>query len=454
MPEDDDAPTKVDEPSAHPEPDTTPASGRIDPVSTAAVAAHAQRLRPLRIIYATVVTAVVVIALVIVKIAYSHGEISHVHLHTVSSAPPSISTAPTPNTALTQAWSSTDATAIGSPLVEGTVVTYDAHTMSGRDALTGKQTWSYTRTDRTMCTAIQSQSVAIAVFKLHGNCDELTALDATTGARRWTRTLDKDGAEFNGPATYQVDGSNVMLVSRTSIYAVSIGGTADQGNGGLDYWTFHHVGCTINGAVLGTAGALISQTCHGQDCNGHKFCGDGTQLLLRDGTTGYDDKSTTNPDIVKWNDLGTDLVPTSAGQTVTARDPDGATLRGFDVKTGKQNTQLALTGDSGSQVPSGFVSGTDADAIWIGTRLYALSSGDTSFRWQVPATSTPTISVLAELFKASLGLTTTRTAVVGIDPATGKVLTRYRVPVPVAGSMVYPLGAGLLVGGPHTVVYR
>jgi outer membrane protein assembly factor BamB len=355
---------------------------------------------------------------------------------------------------LTQAWTSTDATAIGSPLVEGTVVTYDAHTMRGRDALTGEQTWSYTRTDRTMCTAIQSQSVAIAVFKLHGNCDELTALDATTGTRRWTRTLDKDGAEFNGPASYQVDGSNVMFVSHTSIYAVSIGGTADQGNGGLDYWTFHHVGCTINGAVLGTAGALISQTCHGEDCNGHKFCGDGTQLLLRDGTTGYDDKSTTNPDIVKWNDIGTDLVPTSAGQTVTARDPDGATLRGFDVKTGKQNTQLALTGDSGSQAPSGFVSGTDGDAIWIGARLYALTSGDRSFRWQVPATATPTVAVLAELFKAPLALTTTRTAVVGIDPATGKVVTRYRVPVPVTSSMIYPLGTGLLVAGPHTVVYR
>ncbi len=446
MPGDDDAPTKVDEPSTEAAP--------ADPVSTAAVAAHAQRLRPFRIIYAATVIAVVVIALVIVKIAYDHGEISHVHLQTIESAPPSISNAPTPSTTLTQAWSSTDATAIGAPVAEGTVVTYDEHTMRGRDALTGKQTWSYTRTDRTLCTAIQSQSVAIAVYRLDGNCDELTALDATTGTRRWTRTLDKDGAVFDGPATYQVDGSNVMFVSRTSIYAVSIGGTEDEGNGGLDYWTFYHVGCTINGAVLGSSGALISQTCHGQDCSGHKFCGDGTQLLLRDGSTGYDDKSTTNPDIVKWNDLGTDLVPTSSGNTVTARDPDGATLHAFNVKTGKQTAQLALTGDSGTQAPSGYVSGTDGDAIWIGTRLYALSSGSTSFRWQLPSTTTPTVSVVAQLFKAQPALTTTRSAVVAFDPSTGKVTTRYRVPVPVAGSMVYPLGAGLLVGGPHTVVYR
>src|ERR1700742_3983855 len=122
MPGDDDAPTKVDEPSAHPEPaagpTAEPGAEPTNPVSTAAVAAHAQRLRPLRTVYAAVVTAVVIAAVVIVKIAYDHGEISHVHLQTINSAPPSISTAPTPNTALTQAWTSTDATAIGSPLDE------------------------------------------------------------------------------------------------------------------------------------------------------------------------------------------------------------------------------------------------------------------------------------------------------------------------------------------------
>ncbi len=441
MPGDDDASTKVD----------TPPPGRA---ADHVLAAYSRRMRSLRIYYAVAVTAVVAAALVIVKIAYDHGEISHVHLHTISSAPASVSNAPVPDAKLTQAWASTDATAIGTPLVGGTVVTYDAHTVRGRDALTGRPTWSYTRSDRTVCTAVESQSVAVAVYKLHGNCDEVTGLDATTGTRRWTRTLDKDGAEFNGPATYQVNGSNVMFVSANAIYAVSIGGTADDGNGGLDYWTFHHPGCTINGAVLGNAGALISQTCHGEDCNGHKFCGDGPQLLLRDPTTGYDDKSTTNPDIVKWNALGVDLVPTSAGETVTARDPDGATLHVFDPKTGKQQAQLALTGGSGSRAPSGFVGGTDADLIRVGTRTYALSDGDTSFRWQAPTTTTPTVSVTAELLKGPIALCTTSSAVVGIDPATGKVATRYPIPLPPAGSMIYPLATGLLVAGPHTVVYR
>jgi hypothetical protein len=429
----------------------------VDPpapsTSDEVIAAYTRRLRPWRIGYAIAVTAVVVVALVIVKIAYDHGEISHVHLHTVANPPPSIANSPTPAASLTKAWSSTDATAIGTPLVDGTVVTYDAHTVRGRNALTGAPTWSYTRTDRTVCTAIQTESVTIAVYKLHGDCDELTALESTTGDRRWTRTLDKDGAVFDGPASYSVDGGNVMLVSRTSIYSLSAAGTADDGNGGLDYWTFYHRGCAINGAVLGSGGALISQTCHGEDCQQRKFCGDGTQLLLRDGSASYDDKSTTNPDQVKWNDLGNALVPTSAGATVTARDAGGATLTRFDAKTGKAAARLALTGPSGAGAASAFRTGTDADLIWVGRTTYALRSGDSSFAWRAGSTGVPTTPSSTVLSGAAL-LTPTSSGAVALDPDNGTVSTRYPIAPPAAGSTVTPLGSGLLVAGAHTVVYR
>lgn len=440
MAEDGSAPTTVADPSA-------------DPVSEAALAAYARRMRPWRIGYAVAIVVVVAVALVIVKIAYDHGEISHVRLHTVASAPPSISTAPTPTAALTRAWSTSDATAIGTPAVGGTVVAHSAHTVRGRDAITGRQTWSYTRTDRTVCAAIQTDNVTIAVYRLHGDCDELTALDSETGARRWTRTLDKDGAVFDGPASYSVDGGNVLFVSRTSIYAVAVGGTADQGNGGLDYWTFFHVGCTINGATLGDAGALISQTCHGEDCQSRKYCGNGTQLLLRDATAGYDEKSTTNPDKIKWNDLGSDLVPTSAGATVTARDPDGATLHVLKAANGTQSARLPLVGDSGSSAPAGVQIGTDADLIWIGGRTYALGAGDTSFRWQLATAGVPTVANTM-IFTKSAALAPTASGAVLFDPATGRSTRSYPVAPPAPGSRVLPLGSGLLVAGAHTLVYR
>jgi hypothetical protein len=421
--------------------------------SDAAIAAYTRRLRPLRIGYAIAVTAAVVVALVLVKIAYDRGEISHVHLHTIASPPPSVANSPSPAPAPTRAWSSTDATAIGTPVVDGTVVTYDAHTVRGRNALTGAPTWSYTRTDRTVCTAIQTQVVAVAVYRLHGNCDELTALDATTGDRRWTRTLDKDGAIFDGPASYFVDGGNVMLVSHTSIYSLSVAGTADDGNGGQDYWTFYHRGCTINGAVLGSGGALISQTCHGEACQQRKFCGDGTQLLLRDGSATYDDKSTTNPDQVKWNDLGTDLVPTSAGATITARDPAGATLTSFNAKTGKAGARLALDGPSGSGAGSAVTTGTDADLIWIGRHTYALRSGDTSFVWRTDSTGVPTTQSTTVLHGTAL-LAPTSSGAVALDPGKGTVSASYPIAAPATGSTVVPLGPGLLVAGTSTVVYR
>lgn len=423
-----------------------------DPAGEAALAAYARRMRPWRIAYTAAIVVVVAAALVIVKIAYDHGEISHVHLHTAA-APPSIATAPTPTATLARAWWTSDATAIGTPVAGGTVVTYAAHTVRGRDAVTGRQTWSYTRTDRTVCTAVQTDSVTVAVYRLHGNCDELTALDSETGARRWTRTLDKDGAAFNGPATYAVNGGTVLFVSRTSIYAVAVGGTADQGNGGLDYWTFFHVGCTVNSATLGNAGALISQTCHHQACAGHKFCGDGPQLLLRDATAGYDDKSTTNPDKIKWNDLGSTLVPTSSGATVTARDPDGATLHVLNPADGKQTARLPLAGNAGAGVASGVDSGTDADLIWIGDRTYALGSGRSSFRWQAATTGIPTTDGTA-IFTGSVGLAPTSSAAVLFDPATGRTRHTYPVTPPPPGSRVFPLGTGLLVAGRHTVVYR
>ena len=72
----------------------------------------------------------------------------------------------------------------------------------GRNARTGATTWSYTRTDRTVCTAAQLDGTTIAIYAVHGNCDEVTALDSGTGRRTWTRTLDKDGMPLNGRPTY------------------------------------------------------------------------------------------------------------------------------------------------------------------------------------------------------------------------------------------------------------
>ena len=155
------------------------------------------RLRPWRIGYAAAIAAVVIAVGVIVKIAYSHGEISHATLRTAANPAPAVSLGTTSAT-LSRAWDSADHTASVRRTGDGTVVTYSEHAVTGRDGLSGKPTWSYTRADRTTCTAAQLGGVTIAVFEVNGNCDELTALDTETGVRQWVRTLDKDGHELNG----------------------------------------------------------------------------------------------------------------------------------------------------------------------------------------------------------------------------------------------------------------
>ncbi|HZZ97908.1 MAG TPA: PQQ-binding-like beta-propeller repeat protein [Jatrophihabitantaceae bacterium] len=427
---------------------------RVNALSAAAIARHNQRMRPLRGIYAAVLAVLAVAVVVIVVIAYTNGEISHVTLKTVAAGPTKVALQ-SPASTLTRKWTSTDSTAIGTPYDDGTVVTYDTHTVRGRNALTGKQTWSYTRTDRAVCTAIQDQGVTVAVYALHGNCDELTAVSTDTGQRKWTRTLDKDGAEFDGPASYSLQPGNAMFVSATSIYAV-----ADEDNAGLDWWTFHHSGCTINSAVVGVAGALISQTCTNEKCGDAKFCGDGKQLLLREATTGTDDKSSTNhnnPDQIVWNLRNSDLVPVLAGRQIAARDPSTGRLTLLDATNGKSKGQLDLANRSGA-VATTFTSVLDADLIWSGGRTYALKADTTAFAWHADTGYLPTAistdgSSPGNLADARLAVATSR-GITQLDGADGRARHAFSVPAPAPGSLVYPFGTGFIVAGQTTTVYQ
>ena len=422
----------------------------------AALERYRRRMRPWRIGYAAGIAAVVVALVVVVVVAWNHGEISHVTLKTVPSAPASVALRP-PSTAQQLAWRSADTTAIGTPYWQGTIVTHDVHTVRGRDARTGAQTWSYTRTDRTVCTAIQDGGVTVAVYRLHGNCDQLTALDSGTGARRWTRTLDKDGAEFNGPATYSVQSGSIMFVSAHAIYDVATSGTADQGNGGLDFWVFREQGCTIGSAVLGSTGALISQTCSGRHCTDLKFCGNGHQLLLRDASAGENTDSSKNhgnPDQIIWNKIGVDLVPVSAGQVIAARTPDGRTLEVLGSQKPTVSARLPIAAGTATATTSA----ADADLIWSGGTTYALTSGASHYSWRAPSAGPPTItgdsSSPAILSRARIAVPT-KTGVALLDGNTGRVRTsRPLDQPPPRGSRAFPFGTGFVIAGASTAVYR
>jgi hypothetical protein len=399
-------------------------------------------------IYAAVLSAVVLAGILVVAVAWSHGEAAHTSLHTARSAPPSLAVqSATANP--TQAWSSADHLAIGAPQYSGTVVTFAARTVRGRNARTGAQTWAYTRTDRTVCTAAQLGGTTIAVFELHGNCDELTALDSSTGVRRWTRTLDKDGQPVNGRPQFQAYSYALLVTTPTAIYDV------DPGSG-LDRWTYSRFGCRIEGAVVGQAGALISQTCAASaQCPDPKYCASGPQLLLRDPYQGNGDSSKPNPDQIKWLLHRNSSTPVSSGQLITAVDPGGARLDVFDQSTGKV---IATTAIAAASAPVRAIDTSGGELIWTGNQLYLAQLGTDVVAWSTPLAVRPTLVALDGSDPPNISDARLTALVAGsvqeFDPHTGKLLAQIAVTPTPSGVLAYPFGTGFLISGAGgTVAY-
>ena len=415
-----------------------------------AIRRYSSRMRRARVVYFSVVLAIVVLVGAGVAVAWSNSEIAHVSMHTVGSGPPPLPIAAA-SRQLRRVWRTPDRTAIGDPQWHGTVVTYSPHTVRGRNARTGRRTWSYTRTDRSVCTAVQTVGITVAVYAKDGNCDELTALDSNTGAIKWTRTLDEDGKPINGTPTYQVQSDTVLISSHQVIYAI-------DPSSGIDRWTWYHYGCAIHHVVLGSAGALISQTCtQAQNCSGHKMCGPGNQLLLRDGVAGYDQNSTRNPDQVIWNRFGNTDIPVSADSLISAVNPATRALQTFTDKHGRTAGSVALTPPPPALTPVTANTTISGEIVWIGGRIYAIANR--SQRWTARADAPPTVvppSGTQIPQDATARITAPRNGrVVAFSGRTGRVIRRFSVRAGGRGWSARPLGAGLLVSSRSaTAAYR
>jgi hypothetical protein len=434
------------EPAAEP-PAQPPQSG-----SDAALARYRKSMRRSRTIYYAVLAVIVAAMGTFVGVVWSHSEVAHASLHSVGSAPPTVALG-SPSQTQQQAWRTTDRVALGAPTWGGTVVTFSAHTVGGRDARTGKRTWSYTRTDRAVCTAVQLTGTTIAVYRNGGNCDEVSAFDSGTGQRRWTRTLDMDGMPLDGQPTYQFTSFTLLVASSDVVYAV-------DPVTGLNRWTYQRYGCRIEHVALGAGGALISQNCSAAvRCTNVKFCGRGPQLLLRDGSAAQGDDNKPNADQIKWNKLGDDTVPVSADQIISSVDPDGRTLRVFDATKGSTTGTVTLDPASDRLGPVSAIATSGPELVWLSGRTYAIRSGSDTPDWSTASPSPPTVSSTVDEetpTPATARITVpTGSGIAILDGNDGRVINRFAVQAPPAGSLVYSLGTGFLVAAPNgAVAYR
>ena len=227
---------------------------RPDDASTTASNRHVAAMRRAWRWYLAAIGVVILAVAAMVWVVWSHGEIVHAHLHTATGAPPSV---PVGQMSITPqlAWRTNERAASGQPVDGGTIVTYSAHTVHGRDVRSGTETWSYTRTDRTICQVVQEQGHTVAFYLRGRNCDEANAFDTGTGKRAWERTLDTESHPVNGRPTITPTSDGIYVSTASVIYAVRL-------NEGYDFWEYVQPdGCHLTGLAVGSAGALIAQQC-------------------------------------------------------------------------------------------------------------------------------------------------------------------------------------------------
>ena len=419
-----------------------------DTRSRDALTRYQRSMRVARIRYVSALSVAALLLLTLVTVAYSRGEIAHARLSTaVAPARPLMLQAPTVRQR--EVWSSRDRSAVGTPVWGGTLITYSSHGVRGRDARSGTITWSYARTDRRLCQAVQDQGVTVAIFEVGGNCDEVTALDSRTGTRRWTRTLDEDGAALTGHPTYSVTAATIMITAPTVIYAI-------DPRSGLDRWVYQPARCTISSAVLGSSGALISQRCDTPPCAGADFCGTGPQLLLRDAGAARDDNAARNRDQITWNRIGAEAIPLSAGGVLTAFDPASNAIDILAPATGNVRATLPppAAGLSRSRRPitSGIadLAVRQADLVWIGGLTYALATSTDRLLWTRPTRALPTALTSGHLVAAP-----DAAGVALLDPNTGRVRQHFAIASGGPDAVrAYRLGSGFVIAGSATTVFR
>lgn len=329
---------------------------------------------------------VVVLALGSIATCVVLANRSDAHNTTLVTGPAAVGQAAQPTVfppSLGEVWQQ-PSSATPAPVVAGpTVVTADGSSVIGRDPITGQQRWRYTR-DLPLCTVTAAWNYVLAVYH-RGNCNEVTALDDTTGARGPQRNGDAQlGTRLVYDGTYVTTTGPTLLDTWRSdlVQTMQYGTVPDFQNPNRQPRT----GCTY-GSVAATPGQIgVIERCPGDS---------GDRLTVYHASNSQGNADT--PQVVFSTALsvhGARLIGLNSQYTAVVL-PNPSRLAVFNANTGALVKQYPvnlpasdLLGDPPNLVVPTAI-GPDSLYWFTGSSTIALATADFHPQWTVDGTMGP-----------------------------------------------------------------
>jgi outer membrane protein assembly factor BamB len=369
------------------------------------------RRPPLRV---WVWTAATVVLAVVVALLWRGSDAAAT---TSTTAHPAAPLTGSPAAAVSRAWSADGAAVPGALVTHGRVVVAAGHGVRALDAVTGRQAWTYERTNARLCGLAVADGYAVAVFQVPhetGRCDQAVALDVDTGVRAWTRNVNfsPDVALLGLDRTPQASGS---VVAENPTGLVDVDPVGDNIR-----WRYHApAGCRLSEVTPGSAGIAFLQRCPGSP----------PQLRLVDSVGGG----------VRWTRaLGADAAPQIAGTDGVVTLAEGRTLSVLAADDGTPRATLPLPA---AVTDAAEFSADGTAVVSAGGAVTAVDPHTGGQVWQVPARGTagPVATDDALVVVPEDGALVTRAATTGAERRRWTVTG-------------LPAGAEVAVAGPVVVV--
>ncbi|MDQ4115906.1 MAG: PQQ-binding-like beta-propeller repeat protein, partial [Actinomycetota bacterium] len=296
---------------------------------------------------------------------------------------------------------------------EGAVVA-DGSTVSGRDARTGAERWSYTR-ELPLCTVASAFGRVIAGYRNDEYCSELSSLNATTGERGPARTLDaRPGVRLIGDGPVVATGHDYLEAMRSDLVRTVEYGTVRALEEPDDQ---PRTGCSFSSFSVAPARAGVLERCPGD-------VADRLTVLRPDATKG--DRPT--PDFsVLLGTSGARLIALS-GERAAVLTPGSPRLLLLDRAGARVGDVPLSVGPSVQEPQDGVARTTRGGAAlywWTGAATVALDPTTLAPLWTLPNTLGPGVEYGGRL------LVPVRAGLADVDPRTGAAART--VPVDRAG---------------------